>query len=474
MNHAGSLDHQYLDFNERTMHVFEQHPQLESLRHFVFKELLVQGKTVGWKDFAKHWLRPLVRRGCTTDDLTPTDVVILIDSRREVIVEALVPVYCELVSRGLRVRLVSFNGPEQLPCATIRFMFQARAMAPAWAEPAWKGLCEVLPELRCEPLRRSFCYASASVKGLLDEANRILERLKPKVLLIASTQSSAGSAFVVAARSRRAFTLLLQHGVLQPVYFPVIADKMLTWGESSNDVLIRLGVGGERLAALGSPRHDTIVPAGNGLAREALLDSISKTDKPTFVFFSNGNDLVRNGHAPKECAKWLEAAAGKYSGVNVVVRLHPNEDGSLYENCPHLTIRKGSPDLSVMLEGSDWIGSLCSTVLYDALLFEKPVWQFYAGGWPELADNWRCGLATRVASEAELISMVGNVLREGCRPVEAGRSSRVFANHGYATRAVADFVEQHSNGADVMASQRLGSIQERGRSDTALGTSRSY
>jgi hypothetical protein len=43
--------------------------------------------------------------------------------------------------------------------------------------------------------------------------------------------------------------------------------------------------------------------------------------------------------------------------VNVVVRLHPNEDGSLYRNCSHLTITKGSPDLAVMLEGSDWVGS---------------------------------------------------------------------------------------------------------------------
>lgn len=447
MNHSGSLDQQYLEFQAKTTGVFEQYPQLESLRHFVFKELLVQGKTVGWKDFAKHWLRPFVRRVQTTNDLTPADVVILIESRREVIVEALLPVYCELVSRGLRVQLISFNGPEQLPSTSIHFRFKAKAKAPAWSEPAWNALCEVVPELRCEPKRRSFSYASASMGSLLDEANRVLERLNPRVVLIASTQLSGGSAFVVAARSRHVSTLLLQHGVLQPFYIPVIADKMLTWGQSSNDVLMGLGVGEETLAVLGSPRHDTIAASADGHARTALLESIGQPDRPTFVFFSNGNDLVRNGRAPQECARWLEAAAEKYSGdVNVVVRLHPNEDGSLYENCPHLTITKGSPDLTVMLEGSDWVGSLCSTVMYDALLFEKPVWQFYAGGWPELADNWKRGLTTRVASEADFIAMVGRVIREGSRAVDTRLCTRVFANHGYATRTVADFVGRQLTG----------------------------
>ena len=104
--------------------------------------------------------------------------------------------------------------------------------------------------------------------------------------------------------------------------------------------------------------------------------------------FSNGNDLVRNGVAPVQCAQWLESMASRYfHAINVVVRLHPNEDGSLYTHCSHLTISKALPDLTTTLEGSDWVGSLCSTVLYDALPYRKPVWQFYADGWPELADN---------------------------------------------------------------------------------------
>jgi hypothetical protein len=447
MSHPESLDQAYLDFSAGTGPVFERYPQMESLRHFIFKELLAQCAGAGWKDSVKHWLRPFLRRARTDGDLVPADVVILIESRREVIVDALLPVYRELISRGLKVRIVSLSGPEQLPESAIHLRFQARSVAPAWAKPAWKDLCDAVEGLRSESLKRSFYYASARIGGLLDEAARILQALKPRVVLIASTQLAGGSAFAVTARSLGAVTLLLQHGILQPFYVPLLADKMLTWGESSNDILLHLGICNERLVALGSPRHDSMVPAASGLARTELLRALSVPERPTFVFFSNGNDLVRNGSAPEECAKWLEETAAAHSqDVNIIVRLHPNEDGSMYRRCRHLITTKGSPDLAVLLDGCDWVGSLCSTVLYDALLFEKPVWQFYADGWPELADNWRSGFATRVRSQADFSEMVGKVVREGSGVVNDGLFTGVFANHGQATEAVADFVEQQLNG----------------------------
>jgi hypothetical protein len=128
--------------------------------------------------------------------------------------------------------------------------------------------------------------------------------------------------------------------------------------------------------------------------------------------------------------------------MNFIVRLHPNEDNSLYRDCRHLTISKGVPNLATTIEGCDWIGSLCSTVLYDALLYKKPVWQFYADGWPELADNWRHGLAVRISSQFELSEMVDRMLCEDVDLiVDESLHKKVFANHGRATQATADFIE---------------------------------
>jgi hypothetical protein len=182
--------------------------------------------------------------------------------------------------------------------------------------------------------------------------------------------------------------------------------------------------------------------ADRGKARNNLLHEFSLEDKPTLVFFSNGNDLARNGSAPSECARWLEVVAEQYAGqVNVIVRLHPNEDGALYRKCPSLVMTKHRPGLGQLLDGCDCIASLCSTAMLDALLYHKPVWQFYADGWPPLADNWRQGLATRIGSRVEFAQAVERLIESGGQPCSAnGVLERVFSNHGRATQAVADFL----------------------------------
>jgi hypothetical protein len=162
------------------------------------------------------------------------------------------------------------------------------------------------------------------------------------------------------------------------------------------------------------------------------------------VFYSNGNDPLRNGTAPRECARWLETTAALLvNEINVIVRLHPNEDGSLYQNSPTLHLTKDTPELTVTLDGCDFVGSLCSTVLYDALLFKKPVWQFHAEGWPELADNWRQGLAVRISSQAELNERIlEHLSKGGTNYDEVNASERVFANQGCAASAVATYIQE--------------------------------
>jgi len=443
MNPVRSLDERYLEFVERTGAVFAQYPQLEPLRYFVFKELLTQRKGAGWNEVAKHWLRPLIYRNRTTGSVRRAEALLWVEGHREVMVDALLPVNRELTSRGLGVGLVFFGNTNGLPFSTAHLQFPSRVAAPSWAKPAWDGLCDVVDNLRDKALGRSFLHMSAEIQGLFDELDRILDAIGPKVVLTASTQAISGAGVVVASRRRGILTLLLQHGILHGLYVPIPADYMLTWGQSSNETLVRFGVSPQKLVALGSPRHDSMYPSIKGDAKARLLRPLSLPEKPTLVFFSNGNDLVRNGIAPLDCARWLETTAVQYSNhINVIVRLHPNEDDSLYRGCRHLRVIKESPDLATTLNGCDWVGSLCSTVLYDALLYKKPIWQFYADEWPELADNWKHGLATRISSQADLSETISQSLCGGSAGfVDPEAIDRVFANHGRAVQSVADFVQ---------------------------------
>ncbi|NDJ76817.1 MAG: hypothetical protein GYB65_11205 [Chloroflexi bacterium] len=440
-----SLDEQYLDFVTRTRHIFEQHPRLEAMRYNTFKHLLVGHETMGATDVVKHWVRPLLKREHTAGPLEPADVIVWIESRRATSIAALLDAYKEMKARGISVTAISLGGPQKLLGEALQFQYVAQVNPPRWAKGAWQSLVAAYDELRDPGLERTFMYNCATQRGLYAELERLFAAMQPKVVFIFSKQMPGGAAVAVVAREQGALSLELQHGVLQPFYVPLVTDYMLTWGQSSNDTLTALGVPEERLVPLGSPRHDDMHPVGDGEARATFLSALKLPDLPTLVFFSNGNDLVRNGIAPAESAQWLEATAAQLADrFNFVVRLHPNEDGALYADCPHLTITRQELDLATTLEGCDIVGSLCSTVLVEGLLYDKPVWQFFADGWPNLADNWKTGLATRIASESELVSMVENVITQGTDNLfEARLKERVFANHGHATHAIADFVQQH-------------------------------
>src|SRR5439155_17918895 len=110
----------------------------EPLRRFIFRRLLVQQGGDGVKDHVKHWLRPVVRRTHTALPDRHADVLVWLESEREVVVNALLPVYRELVARDARVELVSFGGPPNLAVPSRTFQFPARAQVPAWARGAWE------------------------------------------------------------------------------------------------------------------------------------------------------------------------------------------------------------------------------------------------------------------------------------------------------------------------------------------------
>jgi hypothetical protein len=438
----GELFDRYFEFNARSDAVFAHYPQVEPLRHFVFKWLLVLRRADGLEQHVKHWLRPFVRRARTPGAGRRSDVLLWLESGREVVVEALVPVYRELVARDVPMDLLSFEGPNSLPVPSRAFEFPARARRPEWAPAAWDALCESEAGLRDRGLRRSFYHVCAMLQGLYDELHRVLDTAAPNVVLCASANGIGGGALMVASRVRGIRSLLLQHGMLGPNYTPVPADAMLIWGPASEEVMVSLGVSRAQLVTVGSPRHDSMRPSDNGQARATLLRALGLPERPTFVFFSQGNDPLGYGRATVECARWLEETAAEYAGdLNVVVRLHDQEGGELYRGCPHLTVMNGAVPLATVLEGCDWFGSLGSTALYDGLLYGKQPWQFCADHWPLIAPNWRQGLALRVASQSHCCDMVRRVLQQGPpRLVDDELVARVFANHGRATQAVADVV----------------------------------
>lgn len=435
------LDTRYLEFRDRTAGVFASFPQLEPLRHLIFKELWVKGSGASKREWLRYWGRRLLRRVRRRGPLQKADVLFVLEGRRAVGREMVLPLWEACRRRGVRAQLVALNVPSDLPADTHHLRGVPSEALPAWVDAAWQALSSVLPALDDNTLRRAFRMASASAAGKLRLAQEVLAQVDPGVVVVIANSMSGEVAFSTQARLEGRTTVQLQHGVPQAFYTPVLEEVMLTWGESSNLILQRLGVPAAKLRPVGSPRHDRFQPVPD--ARPRFCRLLRLPDRPTLVFFSNGNDLVRNGRAPAESAAWLEAAAAAFPQVNVVARLHPNEDGSLFRQTPHVCVTKFELDLVTTFSAADIISSVCSTAMYEALLFDKPVWQFHADSWPPLEDNWKHGLADRVGSVEELKCKLGRWL-ETPEPRErwAQLAHRVFVNRGRAAAAAADCIAE--------------------------------
>ncbi len=434
-----TLDERYLEFRDATASVFAAVPELEALRFFIFKELLVKKQGAGIAGVLRHYLGHATRsERLAVPSSSRADVLLWVEGRREVLVEPILAVHAKLQAQGLAPVIASFNGPEHLPGRVIRFAAAPLSGVPSWAKRGWDGLAAVQPALGERRLRRGFEIQAAALGGILSAAEQLFDRLRPEVVVNASNNTVAGAALIIAARRYGIASALLQHGMPQAFYTPVLNDVMLTWGRRSNAILERLGVPAAKLRVTGSPRHDGFLRAGRGDARRALLRALDLQDRPTLVYFSNGNDLYRNGIGPAAAAAWLEHAAERVPGVNVVARLHPNEDGSLFASCSRVAIMTREVDVVTALAGADIVASQCSTALEEAVLFSKPVWQLEGNGWPELASNWRDGLAARVGSASELVShleaaQAGNPAGR----CDAHLAESVFAHRGRAAEVAA-------------------------------------
>ena len=218
---------------------------------------------------------------------------------------------------------------------------------------------------------------------------------------------------------------------------------MAVWGTVSCDQLQNLDVPADRLVILGSPRHDNFPAPLPPDVRGQFQRALGLRDLPTLVFFSNGNDIWRNSRQAVEgCAAWLNTAATQLADrMEFVVRLHPNEDGSLYTRSPHLHVFKNECDLATTLGAADVCAALCSTALLDTMLYHKPVLQFYADGWPDLADNWRRGMSKRIAGGDELIEFLSKGLEnqsywQSLVDQQTGLTDTVFAHHGHSQELV--------------------------------------
>jgi len=440
-----SLDARWVDYVECTRQFYADHPDLLPLRQTIFKSFVERKLTLTQLDRLKFWASPFVKRQASMGDLSPVDVVLWIDNPREVLVEAILPIYHQLIAQGVNVGLITTpNVRPKLgditPTVELRIPNHFQS-SNKWRQ-AWVDLFAVMGEDLSPECIPAFVREGFYSDNATREIERIFKLLKPRLLVLPLELYIPGSTAVTTARQLSIPTLLLQHGAPIPYNAPLEADHMAVWGEVSQEQIAEYGIPLKKLIVLGSPRHDHF-PKPIPNARAQFNQLLGLRELPLFVFFSNGNDLLRNSREACEgCAAWLNTAAEAFDGkMEFVVRLHPNENGELYTPYPKLHVMKNECDLNLTISAADICGALCSTTLVDTLLYHKPVLQFYADGWIDLADNWRRGLAQRVSSPTQLIDLLKTGDWSQLVEWQSAHIQDVFANYPHSTDVVAAYIQ---------------------------------
>lgn len=445
-----SLDERWLEFVQRTAPIVDAHPCLLPLRQQVFKMLIERRVHIGRREKLGYLAKLLVHREVSNIQVEYVDVAFWLDNNREVLVEAILPVWQHVQQLGLNSVVIA--SPQvakalDLPSrGTVRFRAPYRRGEVNKWKNVFHDLRALFPHRLDSPSLDTFLLLGRLADSYAEEIKRIFSRIRPKILVLPVDQFMPGSSACVVARELGIPSLVLLHGAVSAYNAPLTADSMAVWGEVSRQQMCHLGVANDKLLVLGSPRHDHPPYLGDSLAKQRLMRALGCDSEMSLTFFSNGNDLLRNTEeAVVGCAEWLAEAAEKLeSQLNVLVRLHPNEDGSIYAGLKRLRVFKYECDLGTTLAGSDIVAALCSTALLEGLLYGKPVLQFRDDQWPELADNWQRGLAARVTSATDLVDILRRLLdeREQSRITanQQAHKGQVFANRGHAAEAIAAYV----------------------------------
>ncbi len=208
---------------------------------------------------------------------------------------------------------------------------------------------------------------------------QLLNRVSFGCLVVSNERLVLPSAAIQAARRRGIHTACFQHGALVEQYLPVTVDTYLTWGARANEWFRDRNVSA-RLCDIGSTRADHL---STYLGRLVPAEA-----RRTVVWFSQppGTDLPLS-YTERVETEFLSLL--QHPEWTLWVKPHPSEDPSRWEQAAaassgRLRVRKEGNPYQVISE-SAYVGAFYSTVLLEAMLFEKPVFQLnpYPGEAPD-------------------------------------------------------------------------------------------
>jgi hypothetical protein len=239
--------------------------------------------------------------------------------------------------------------------------------------------------------------------------------------------STAGRCFFLTAERMGIPTAFLQHGsfTVSPNNAPYFTRAHIyTWGDTARQQLIDSGVSNpERMTPIGSAFE------------ESHLDSLDRkrADGPPLILVAFGvpGNLVPERPFLAACRE-VVAAAASHSACDFVVKLHPGDKTSVWQEAlkerPLSNIKLSSEDTYQLLGQSTLLITMFSTTGAEAIYLDRPVISVNLENFPATNDYFRHGAAYTATERGSLAKLMTEILAVAGKPDRLAAARKEFAN----------------------------------------------
>jgi hypothetical protein len=205
---------------------------------------------------------------------------------------------------------------------------------------------------------------------------RMLERSRPRLLVIDNPYSPTGRVAAQAARALGIATAAVEHGTVferDPRWAECDIDLIAAWSESSRATLLANGIPAERVVVTGAPHLDAVEAAEHTPRRaDGMLSVLVATS-------GAGDSVALDEH--RRFIHLLREAVGAAQATNWTIKLHRKDRIELYREAglvepSNVSIAPSSAEaleIFRLLDRADVVVTVSSSAGQDALMLGVPV-----------------------------------------------------------------------------------------------------
>jgi alpha-2,8-polysialyltransferase (POLYST) len=309
----------------------------------------------------------------------------------------------------------------------------------------------------------------------IEAAKDILQKLEPRSVFLLYEKGPSAMTFIIAADELGVKTVGMQHGIIherhpdyaitdlrsdRSVLGSPIPTVTVVFGEFYKKLLTeKLAYPQDRVIVAGNPTYDGAGRYSKQLDRKAILGRLNLDPARKMVLVATSMGQKKHGQPDYDVVmiETLARSFANHDGVQVVIKLHPKEDETVYRK---IIEQNGAANFTILDHPVEELILVCdvflavaTTTILEAIVLEKPVIIFqHANKLNWYASSLLENGAAAGAKNEELADRVMEILDGKALVQRLGAKESEFAKHYFnlpskeISRKIADVLVGSGNG----------------------------